>query len=475
MAAAVATVLFATACSPASKSVFPVPSAMPTQSTSGSASTETVSGLGDPYYPDSGNGGYDVLDYDLTIGYAPSSHELTGRAMIKAIAKKALLSFNLDLHGLTVDSVKVNGSVAEFSRASDELMITAAPELAAGDGFAVEVHYHGHPSAYTSGGRSSGFITRGTEAVVMGEPEVAATWYPVNDHPLDKATYHIAVTVPRGVEAIVSGKPEGKVSNADNTDRWSWSFAQPTACYLVSMVIGQYTVTRSTHKGKPMLIAVPEGMAGSAAAQSVNRTGAVADFLETQFGPYPFDTYGAVVIAGKDVGIALESQGRPFYAQSFFEGGDGDWVIAHELAHQWFGDSVSVHYWRDIWLNEGFATYAEWLWSEHADGKSVQESVYAHFDQDLNWSVPVGDPGKDRLFDHNVVYVRGALVLHALRIDVGDDAFFRILKGWAREKQYGNASSADFIAYAEQTSGKNLKALFDTWLYGTKELRPPAK
>jgi aminopeptidase N len=335
------------------------------------------------------------------------------------------------------------------------------------------VTYRGQPSVYAPHTTSPGFTAQGAEAVVIGEPHAAATWFPVNDHPLDKATYQIAVTVPRDVEAIVSGKPEGKTSNADNTDTWRWSLGQPAASYLVSMVIGQYTVTRSTHKGKPMLIAVPDGMVGSAADESVKHTGTVADFLETQFGPYPFDAYGAVVIAGKDLGFALESQGRPFYGPGFFEQGVADWVIAHELAHQWFGDSVSVHYWRDVWLNEGFATYAEWLWREHAEGQLVADTAVEAYLEVSRWDRSITDPGADRNFDSTSVYQRGALVLQALRVEVGDDAFFRILKGWAQAKRYGNASSAEFVAYAEQISGRNLKAVFDTWLYSDKKPARP--
>jgi aminopeptidase N len=200
------------------------------------------------------------------------------------------------------------------------------------------------------------------------------------------------------------------------------------------------------------------------------RTGEVADFLATRFGPYPFDAYGGVVLDDDRVSYALETQSRPVYGNTFFSGGPNATVVAHELAHQWFGDSVALQRWRDIWLNEGFATYAEWLWQEHEGRGGVEQSFdrrYANFD----WSEPPGRPGPDGIFSASV-YQRGAMTVHALRKAIGDDAFFGLLRSWPASHRNGNVTSAQFIAAAEEAAGgRDLEPLFQAWLYGTTQ--PP--
>jgi len=243
------------------------------------------------------------------------------------------------------------------------------------------------------------------------------------------------------------------------------------APYLATAVIGNYRVHESTHGALPVVLAVHTSLPTTIDAE-LARTPEVVDYLQTVFGPYPFDALGGIVINDDRVGFALENQSRPIYAAGFFSGGDASWVIAHELAHQWYGDSVSVHEWSEIWLNEGFATYAEWLWDEHRGLASAQESFDFAYDGASGslWSVPPGDPGKDQLFSQSV-YTRGGMTLHALRVTVGDEAFFRILPEWASRKQDSSATTDEFIALAEEISGRQLDQLFQDWLYGTQ--RPP--
>jgi aminopeptidase N len=242
------------------------------------------------------------------------------------------------------------------------------------------------------------------------------------------------------------------------------------ASYLSTVVIGNYRVETSTHDGKPMVIAVANSLpADGPAARSVDRTGEIADFLAGKFGPYPFDAYGAIVVDDSRIGYALETQTRPAYASSFFNDGPDPTVVAHELAHQWFGDSVALERWKDIWLNEGFATYAEWLWTEHSGGATVAGS----FDQAYNgfhWGDPPGDPGVSRLFG-DAVYQRGAMTVYALREAMGDEAFGKLLTTWTSTHRDGNGTTAEMKSLASSLSGKNLEPLFQAWLYG--KTKPP--
>ncbi|MEV4201412.1 M1 family metallopeptidase [Micromonospora globbae] len=426
---------------------------------------------GDPYVPGRGNGGYDVAHYALDVRYDPASDRLTGNATVTATATQGLSRFNLDLAGLDVARVTVDGAAAAHRRTGEELVVTPARGLPRGARFTVEVAYAGVPAAVADGALGSGgFLHTDDGAIALGQPDSAATWFPVNDHPSDKATYDIAVTVPDGLAALSNGVP-GPRSSADGWTTWRWSERAPMASYLTTLVIGDYRVSTGTHAGRPMVTAVPAGEpATGPAAVSLARTGAIADFLASRFGPYPFDSYGGIAVADERIGYALETQSRPVYGPGFFaDGRPNPTVVAHELAHQWFGDSVSLHRWSDIWLNEGFATYAEWLWEEHDGGRSVQRQFEAQY-ATTDWSQPSVDPGRDGMFG-NAVYRRGALAVHALRRTVGDDAFFRILREWTAQRRGGNGTTADLVALAERVSGRQVRPVLDAWLVGAS---PPA-
>ena len=428
-----------------------------------------ATGLGDPYFADHGNGGYDVASYDLKLRYNPGTDRLDGTATVTATATADLSRFNLDFERLTVMAVTVDGAPAEWSWAQGELTVTPARGLPAGGQFRVEVTYGGVPQAFGRPGLSgTGFLHTADGALALGEPESATAWFPANDHPQDKATYAIAVTVPAGLTAVSNGVPEGSATEAGWTT-FRWAERVPMASYLATLAIGRFRVTEGVHRGKPVYTAVATSLPAGAADRAMARTTEVADFLEGRFGPYPFEAYGGVVHNERRIGFALETQSRPIYSPAFFDrGGDGTWVVAHELAHQWFGDSVSVRHWKDIWLNEGFATYAQWLWTEHQGASTVQETFDREYESASAevWQTPPGNPGASRMFSGSV-YRRGAMTLHALRRAVGDEAFFRTLQTWAAERRNGNGEVADFIALAERVSGRPLRPLFDAWLFGT--------
>ena len=438
-------------------------------------------GIGDPYFPGYGNGGYDVGNYDLKLRYDPAKDQLNGTATIAALATADLSRFNLDLAALKADAVKVNGAAAKWTQTDTELVVTPTTGLASGTQFTVEVTYSGVPKPFGRPGLGgTGFLHTTDGALAIGEPESASSWYPVNDHPMDKATYTIAVTVPDGLTAVSNGVPEGTAPADQGWTTWKWSERSPMASYLSTVAIGRYRVKQTSHNGKPVFTAVAAALPDGPADRAIARTPEVADFLASKFGAYPFDAYGGVVHNETRISFALETQSRPAYSPGFFPAsavgcrpaGDGTWVVAHELAHQWFGDSVSVRQWKDIWLNEGFATYAQWMWYEREGGPSVAASFDCEYNAAAEeiWQTPPGDPGPNRLFSGSV-YRRGGMALHALRLTVGDDMFFKILSTWTAEKRNGNATIAEFIGVAERVSGKPLRPLFDAWLYGTT--RPP--
>ncbi|GAA2489750.1 M1 family metallopeptidase [Winogradskya humida] len=438
----------------------PVRSTAPTVAASFTPGAE---GAGDPYFPTYGNGGYDVAGYDLNLRYDPTSGQLDGTATITATATQDLSSLHFDLATLVASKVTVGGQPATSKADGNELVVTPAAGIVKGTGFTVVVDYGGRPAPLTNDALGvGGWLRTKDGAFALGQPESASTWFPVNDHPSDKATFALAMAVPDGVEAISNGVA-GERSTAAGWTTWRWSEDKPMASYLATVVIGQYRVQSSTHDGKPMVIAIPDSLpADGPAAQSMALTGEIADYLVTLFGPYPFDAYGGVVIDDNRVGYALETQSRPVYGNVFFRERSNPTVVAHELAHQWYGDSVALERWQDIWLNEGFATYAEWLWQEHKGEETTQQAFDRAY-RDFDWKTPTGDPGADKIFG-DAVYQRGAMAVHALRKTIGDQAFFALLKSWPAEHRDGNATTAEFIAAAERASGKDLTSFFRAWL-----------
>ena len=423
-------------------------------------------GIGDPYYPGDGNGGYDVSHYDIRINYTPGADRLAGTTTILATATQDLTQFNLDFL-LKVTSVRVNNDIARSTSKRGELVVKPAKEIRAGDQLTIVVSYDDVPGKYELY-HYNAWKTTPTGVLAVDEPQISPWWYPSNNHPTDKATFDVSVAVPQGLEVISNGVLVGTQQQINGWVRWNWHSAKPQDTYATFFAVEQYDVRNSTApNGQPVVNAYAEDLVyADAARASVERTPEIIEFEETVFGPYPFEAQGGVVTTA--LGFALENQTRPVYDDRFFRRGSNTYVVAHELAHQWYGDSVSVNRWKDIWLNEGFATYAEYLWSEHlGEGTAAEVAQFAYDDrpaEDPFWQVIVADPTPAGQFD-DAVYERGGMTLQALRTAVGDARFFRILKTWATGKRYGDASTADFIAHAEQVSGQQLDELFRIWLY----------
>lgn len=428
----------------------------------------TQDGIGDPYYPELGNGGYDVQHYALDLAVDVERNVISGTATIAARATADLHAFNLDLRGLMVSDVAVNGAPAAMQRNGQELTVTPAHALHVGQLFTTTVAYHGSPESVKSEAApiSVGWTHYDGGIYVASEPEGASTWYPVNDHPLDKATYTMRVTVPKPYVVAANGLLQQTVDHGATTT-YVWNTAHPLASYLATVNIARYKVETATGpNGLPIRNYFPPEIADRARAVFAP-TAAMIAYFSSIFGPYPFEAYGVAVI-DKNLGFAMETQTMSIFGRDIATQAPAraEGVVAHELAHQWFGDSVSLETWQDIWLNESFATYAAWLWAEHERGPGTADQIarrtYLQIAQmDLP---PTGDPPANDLFNTGV-YERGALVLHALRLTIGDEAFFRTLRDYAARFRDGNAGTPDFVAVAEQASGQNLDTFFDDWLY----------
>jgi len=438
-----------------------------------------AAGVGDPYFPLDGNGGYDAKHYDLAIRYAPATDVLNGVVTIRARATQQLSAFNLDLDGLTIRSVTVDGRPARWSRIGTELTVTPRRALHKGAAFVTKIAYDGVPKViHDPDLGDGGAFTTADGVMILGEPDVAQAWFPSNDHPIDKASYSIALTVPTGLEALSNGSPAGRSTRAGWTT-WRWAQPEPMASYLAMAAIGEFDVKSYRQNGIRFVDGIDPALPAEQydiAAKSFAREPEILKFLSGFFGPYPFRAAGGIVDADGEWGYALENQGRPIYTPGDFANQeDGDSVVVHELAHQWYGDSVALGRWSDIWLNEGFASYAEWLWSEHEGLGTAQatfDRFYATPATSSLWRYKVADPGAANLFV-GAVYNRGAMTLHALRKAVGDKAFFRILRSWAQIHRGGNVTTAEFIRHSERISGKDLDALFTKWLYTTSKPATP--
>jgi aminopeptidase N len=453
MAAAVAAVLFA--------------------STASAAPGAGAPGTGDDYYPLDGNGGFDAQHYDIRISYNPSVDLVSGTTTINAVATQDLTQFDLDFL-LQTKSVRVNNAPAQFRSTPDgELIVTPNRVLPKGSNLTIVVTYNDVPSNpdYKRYGFND-WIRTPDGALATNEPQIAPFWYPSNDHPTDKATFDVSVAVPQGYEVLSNGVLTSRQTQGNGFIRWNWRSTKPQNTYATYFAVGQFDDMRiqTAPNGLPFITAYNNdlGENADAARASVERTPEILEFESSMFGDYPFEAMGGVVAGNGTMGFALENQTRPVYDGRFFRRGSNTFVVAHENAHQWFGDSVSVHGWTDIWLNEGFATYAESLWSENlGEGTAAEVNQFKYDSMPADnafWTVLPGNPGPQNQFDI-AIYDRGSMTLQALRTAVGDDNFFQILRTWAATHKYANGSIPEFIALSESIAGFSLADLFKTWLF----------
>ncbi len=452
------------------------PSTTPQNSESTASTLPVAAGSpdsGDPYFPSMGNGGYDVETYEISLDIDPAGGHILGTEVVTAVALQDLAVFYLDLQGLTVEEVSIDGRSAGFQLQGAELEVTCPATISEGDRFAAEIRYNGVPRPVVTKLYTMGWQGEGDTIFTLDEPQGAATWYAVNDTPADKATYVFNLTVPDGYTAAANGVLTGERSG-DGERTFTWTMDQPMASYLAAVNVGEFFTETSTSAGGVTIRNYFATDLAADAHKAFARTGEVIDYFASLFGPYPFAVYG-VVVPDAESGAAMENQtlslfGRDVVEKRMMDPVMGGLFLSHELAHQWFGDSVTIERWDDIWLNEGFATYASWLWLEHDLGRSALEAQVKDSLTAVERSLepPPGRPGPDHLFGTSV-YLRGALTVHALRLTVGDESFFAILRAWAERHAYGNATTAGFIALVKETASHvpaaQIDSLFQAWLY----------
>jgi len=420
-------------------------------------------GVGDVLLPHLGNGGYDVASYDIALSVDPETSEIEAHCRITSRATHALSTFNLDFGSLEVDEIRVGDEVVEWSRNGRELTVQPAHPIALGDEFVTDVTYSGTPAPIRSRAfpmMAIGWMAFDDEVFVLSEPEGAASWFPCNDHPSDKAAYTFAVTVP-DTHAVAANGRRVAVDEGDGVRTHRFDAPAPMASYLATIAIGRFDIVEGeTDDGIPLVHYLPEGTAEDF-EDEIAFTAEIVPWLAERFGPYPFETCGAIVA---EVGFpgALETQTLPTYADIAFS----ESVIVHELAHQWFGNSVGITQWEDIWLSEGFAMFSMWMVKEKDDGYEAYldeaESTYRMV-KGMNVGPPATPPVHD-LFGSNV-YMRGALVLHRARVELKDEKFFAMLRAWSERYRHGFATTDGFIEHVSEFADRDMTELLGPWLY----------
>lgn len=419
----------------------------------------------DPYLPGFGNRGYRVSRYDLDIEYKVPSNRLAGRAEITAVTSEPLKKLALDLSdALSATKVSVNGRrAARLRQRGGKLEITLAEESPAGAALTIAVRYSGNPKPIRSQWGEVGWEEL-TEGVLVGsQPNGASSWFPCDDHPASKASYRISLTTDSPYTVVCNGVLTAKRVSAGHTT-WVYEPSAPMAPYLATVQIGMYEMVEVAGGPVPIRAAVPPGRRREFES-SFARQEAMMRAFTRWFGPYPFPQY-TVVVTEDPLEIPLEAQSVSIFGANHCDGTlESERLIAHELAHQWFGNSLTLSRWRDIWLHEGFACYSEWLWAQEC-GAGTTQSLAAHYHRKLAASprnLVLGDPGAKLMFDDRV-YKRGALTLHALRVEIGDPAFFALLHEWTAAYWHSSVRTEDFLSLAGKHAPRPLRDLWVAWL-----------
>ena len=420
-------------------------------------------GVGDSLYPLLGNAGYDVLHYDIELDVDPAANTLAALTTITALATEDMAAFNLDLAGLDVHDVTVDSVAAEFSRSGSELTVQPALALVQGEEFSVSVAYSGAPEPINDPGvpfNTLGWHSQDGVIYTLSEPSGAMTWFPSNNHPSDKATFELRITVPNSTTAAATGLLIDETT-ADGRTTTTWRMDDLMATYLAAVYIGDFE--RVEHgrldPDGPLLRDYLPSDAPPEITDALAVTADVIRFLEELLGPYPFDAYGTLVLPFP-LDLALENQTLPVHGAHVLSPA----VIAHEAAHQWLGNSVALEDWGDIWLNEGFATYLHMMFDAQHRGTDFDASMQLLYAELPSFAAT---PPKGITLQQLVgpsVYVRGAMTLHALRLHAGDETFFTILRAHYDRSAGGTTNTDEFLGIVDEYAGSDAVDVVESWL-----------
>ena len=418
-----------------------------------------VAGLGDSFYPYLGNGGYDVLHYEIDLDIDPVANTIQALTTITAQARQELSKFNLDLSGLTVEDVRVNGSAAEYSRYNTELVIVPTHSLAAGAEFVTEVRYSGSPEPVSDPGMP--FFELGwhnTEGVVftVNQPSGSMSWFPSNNHPTDKATFEIHLTVPAPLTAAANGILVEEAS-VDGYTTTTWRMDDPMATYLAAVYVGDFERVETNQPDGPLIRDYVPRTDSDEIVEALRITPQVIGYYEDLLGPYPFEVYGSIVMPF-DLDFALENQTLSVHGLDTVN----PFTVSHEISHQWIGNSSTLDDWRETWLHEGFATYLSAMYMAEYHGWNLDERMATLHAQMAN-TVPPLEIEITEMFG-NSVYLRGALTLHALRGFAGDSVFAEILRTHHQRSAHANTNTAAFLEIVTELAGPEATELVESWL-----------
>jgi aminopeptidase N len=425
--------------------------------------------VADPVYPQHGNPALDVLGYTLKLSWAPTTATLTGSANLRIRVAKPVTDLQLDFESsYALGAVSVDGTPAKAASTGDKLTVATGP-LVADRIVALAVNYSGTPKPVqmpsNRGDAVDGLGLRATDdrsLWTMQEPFGAYTWYPANDQPSDEARYDIQVTVPKGWSGIAQGRLVAHTTTASG-EVYEWRSDDPVASYLTTLAAGRYTEGTATGPhGIPVTYWMRTGK-DEALRPALQRIPELLSWLEDHFGPYPFSSAGAVLVDSRS---AMETQ-QMVTMGADFDPSEATETLLHELSHQWFGDSITPRDWRSVWLNEGFAMYAEWKWAVSQGDLGTEAEWVAHLRTGDNASRATAGPAGHWLPDHFAeanIYFGPALMLDELRKQLGDQAFYAMCRDWVQTHRNQSVDREMFTAFVNAETGKDFTALINRWL-----------
>jgi len=417
----------------------------------------------EPFFPHAGNRGYDARSYDVNLAYQPKTGGLDAVVVVSALATERLKRLSLDFFGPRVKRVAVGGQEAKFRRVTGKLVVFPKRPIPKGEEFSVTVSYAGVPPKITDpDGTQEGWYRTDDGVLAVGEPQGTAAWIPCDNVPADKAAFSFEITVPSSLKAVANGRM-GRAIRHGGLTRYSWHEGKPMSSYLAVLDVGRGRLEKSRIGGLPVWTLIDPRLARGS-RPVLAELPRIVRFESKLYGGYPFESAGSIVDFAPGLGYALETQSRPIYPYV-----PDLTTVVHETAHQWFGDSVGLKRWPNIWLNEGFATWTEWYYAER-HGRRSAHAIFSRLyrvpasNTEL-WNPPSGHPGSAKHLFGPSVYVRGAMALEALRLKIGTKPMLKVLHDWAVGHRYGSGDIEEFTALAQQISGQNLGPFFQRWLY----------